>query len=511
MSDLEPSVVSDTSPSVINGYTCKFKDTVPEYCFCQRCRHVARDPHLTSCCGDHFCKDCISPYLKEKKPCPSCGEVDFNVFPNKRENKKILSLEVYCSMENRGCRWTGHLEKLEGHMEVVSGDCTYVDTQCPSRCGQRVQKRSVASHLVEECPLRDYTCKYCNFKASFKAVTQDHLPECPYYPIKCPNRCGVTFEREVLEDHMKMCCKEELVCSFSYAGCPGKFLREDEEKHMEEKSKEHLSLMAATTLKISVMLDKVAAENEESKKKLLKQEAELKKNREFNQEEELKRIKESQEAELMKEEVVEKERKLDQLKAEIEEKLLKQEAEMGKEVAAVKAKCLYLERALKGYEGDTAKNFAELQYNTGHSNIVPATFTVPYFNRLKLSNGVWYSTTLRTHFKGYTFLIAVRPNGGVEGHIGRGTHVAVYYNSMLGEYDDTLAWPSEREITVQLLNQHADENHVTKIFIIKRLTKDEKKNKAVLKFISHDELGWNGAKKTQYLKNDCLKFKILKC
>ncbi len=105
-------------------------------------------------------------------------------------------------MENRGCQWTGHLEKLEGHMEVVSGDCTYIDMQCPSRCGQRVQKRSVASHLAEECPLRDYTCKYCNFKASFKAVTQDHLPECPYDPIQCPNRCGVAFEREVLEDQL---------------------------------------------------------------------------------------------------------------------------------------------------------------------------------------------------------------------------------------------------------------------------------------------------------------------
>ncbi len=103
---------------------------------------------------------------------------------------------------------------------------------------------------------------------------------------------------------MKMCCKEELVCSFSYAGCPGKFLREDEEKHMEEKSKEHLSLMAATTLKMSVMLDKVAAENKESKKKLLKQEEELEMIKE-NQDVELKRIMEAME---------EKERKLDQLK-----------------------------------------------------------------------------------------------------------------------------------------------------------------------------------------------------
>ncbi len=500
MSDQEPSIVRDTSPSVINGYTCKFKNTVPEDCFCQRCRHVARDPHLTSCCGDHFCKDCISPYLKEKKPCPSCGEVDFNDMLNKRENKKILALEVYCSMENRGCRWTGQLEKLEGHMEVVSGDCTYVDTQCPSRCGQRVQKRSVASHLAEECPLRDYTCKYCNFKASFKAVTQDHLPECLYYPIQCPNRCGAAFEREVLEDHMKMCCKEELVCSFSYAGCPGKFLREDEEKHMEEKSKEHLSLMAATTLKMSVML---AAENEESKKKLHEQEAELKKIKE-NQEE-LKRIKE------------EFEDRVDQLKAE-NDRLLKQEAKMGKEVAAVEEKCLYLERALKQYESEYDAKFttmedsvAELQYNTGNTFTIPVTFTVPYFNRLKLNNELWYSTTFHTHYKGYTFMIVVRPNGALEGQIGHGTHVAVYYRCMLGEYDDTLAWTSRREITIQLLNQHADENHVTKKIFIKRTAKGNETFIIDHKFISHDELGWNGAKKTQYLKNDCLKFKILKC
>ncbi len=490
MSDQEPSVAS---PSVINGYTYKFKDTFPEDCFCQRCRHVARDPYLTNCCGDHFCKHCISTYLKKKKPCPSCGEVDFNVFPNKRENKKILSLDVYCSMENRGCQWTGHLEKLEGHMEVVSGDCTYVDTECPSRCGQRFQKRSVASHLVEECPLRDYTCKYCNFKASFKAVTQDHLPECLYYPIECPNRCGVTFEREVLEDHMKMCCKEELVCSFSYAGCPGKFLREDKEKHMEEKSKEHLSLMAATTLKMAVMLDKVEAENEENKKKFLKQEEVTKK---------------------INEEMEERERKLDQLKAE-NGKLLKQEAEMAKEVAAVEEKCLYLERALKQYESECdvkftnmEDNVAELQYNTGHSHVIPTTFTVPYFSCLKLNNELWCSTTLRTCYFGYTFLIGVRPNGGLEGQIGRGTHVAVYYCCKLGEYDDSLNWPSRREITIQLLNQHADENHVTKKVLIKQTTKGNETFIIDLKFISHDELGWNGA---QYLKNDCLKFKILKC
>ncbi len=188
----------------------------------------------------------------------------------------------------------------------------------------------------------------------------------------------------------------------------------------------------------------------------------------------------------------------DRLKAENEEKLLKQEAEMGREVAAVEEKCLYLERALKQYESECdvkfttmEDNVAKLQYNTGNSYVIPATYTVQYFNRLKLNNDVWYSTTIRTHFRGYTFMIVVRPNGGLEGHIGHGTHVAVYYCFMLGEYDDTLTWPSKRELTIQLLNQHADENHVTKKALIKLTTKGNRTFNIDPEFISHDELGWN--------------------
>ena len=323
------------------------------------------------------------------------------------------------------------------------------------------------------------------------------------------------------------------MCSFSYAGCPGKFLREDEEKHMEENSKEHLSLIAAITLQMSLMLDKVAVENEEIKKKLLKQEEELKKNqqeelkkimeemgekeRKLDQlKEELKEIKEKQEVESKKiqEEMGEKERKLNHLKATIK-KLLKQEAEMGKEIATVEEKCQYLERALKQYESECdvkftnmEDNVAELQNNISNSYALPVIFTVPYFNRLKLSDQIWYSKTLQTHFQGYTFSIAVRPNA-VFGHI---KYVGLLYKSQPGEYDDTLDWPSNREITIQLLNQHADKNHMTKrVFITRTTKKDDRLLSINNYFISHDKLGWNGAKETQYLKNDCLKFKILKC
>ncbi len=153
------------------------------------------------------------------------------------------------------------------------------------------------------------------------------------------------------------------------------------------------------SLKISVMLDNVAAENEEIaqtrngiEEKSTRIEIDhgreenwinSKQNWEGNQEAELKKIEEKQEADLkrIKEDMGEKD---DRLKAESEEKLLKQEAEMGKEVAAVEEKCLHLERALKQYESECYTKFTnmednvdELQYNSDHVNIIPTTFTVP--------------------------------------------------------------------------------------------------------------------------------------
>ena len=244
---------TESDPS---GYKYEFIDKIPEDLLCQKCNYVARELNHTSCCGESFCKDCISPYHQDSEPCPICNETNFNMTPNKRDKKKILLLELNCPMKSCGCEWTGRLEQLEGHMDVQSGNCLYVDIECPSHCDQRVQKRNIQNHLSRECPLREYTCLHCNFKASYKVVSEDHLEVCSYLPVQCPNRCGVTCERADLEDHMKICNKEELECCFSHAGCQGRFLREDEERHMEENTKKHLSLMATTILKISMEMEK---------------------------------------------------------------------------------------------------------------------------------------------------------------------------------------------------------------------------------------------------------------
>ena len=450
-----------------SGYKYEFKDKIPEDLLCQRCKCVAREPHHTSCCGESFCKDCISPYHHDNQLCPYCKEANFNVMLDKRDQRKILALELYCPMKSRGCEWTGRLEQLEGHMDVQSGDCLYVDVECPSHCDQRVQKRNVQNHLSRECPLREYTCRHCNFKASYKVVSEDHLEVCPYFPVQCPNRCGVTCERQDLEDHMKICDKEELECCFSHAGCQGKFIREDEERHMEENTKKHLSLMATTMLKISKEMKKIIKEQE-----------------------------------------VKFQEKLQELEVKFQGKLQEQEVKFQEDLRGKEEEITTMKN--EGLK-DVSDQVAELQYNTGYVWQFPVTFTMPFFERLKAENGTWYSPLMYTGMGGYGFRIVVCPNGHI--NEGRDTHVSVLYKAEVGNYDEELKWPVAITVTLRLLNQHADKDHVTR-----KLTHTYDKTFCVanaivpfkFKFISHKELDWDENKETQYLKNNCLQFKVVR-
>ena len=137
--------------------------------------------------------------------------------------KSIASLKVYCSLKERGCDWSGVLEQLEAHLDPDLDNCQYVDTKCPLNCQQAIPKNKVEQHVREECVKREHVCQHCNFKATYEEVVDTHLPECMYVPLQCPNFCGVSCEREVMEDHMKICRLEEVTCEFSDKGCAERF------------------------------------------------------------------------------------------------------------------------------------------------------------------------------------------------------------------------------------------------------------------------------------------------
>lgn len=428
---------------------------------------------------------------------------------DKREHKKILSLQVYCTMKNRGCEWKGSVEQLESH----TNSCSYGDIECPSQCGQRIERRNVEEHLKQSCPLREHTCLHCNFKATYKVVTEEHQPVCTYYPVKCPNQCGVSCEREVLEDHLKICSKEKVSCRFGHVGCPATFLREEEDKHMEDVMT-HLFLMATSTHKMSEELDRVTKESEQKRE-------------EFFQEK-LKEQREMQEAEfkqLLKEQEMEYQKALDLKLSSVEQKLKQviEDSERDKkallkqlqqEKVEQEAKLQEMARNMLKEENRLAKiscHISELQYNTSNAHWLPITMSMPYFDSLKSAKKSWYSPTIYTHFGGYAFCIVVRPSGGRE--IGYGTHICIYFKPKPGDYDDALRWPVNVSVTLELLNQNANEGHLTTILESTLYKKSQIANphsvSSAHKLISLEEL-YQNRQNTLYLKDDCIQFRISK-
>ena len=97
---------------------------------------------------------------------------------------------------------------------------------------------------------------------------------------------------------------------------------------------------------------------------------------------------------------------------------------------------------------------------------------------------------------------------------GQGTHVSAIAYSLQGEYDDKLKFPLRFTVTLELLNQHRDQDHYRQDIWCqpeeRTISFGVKECGSCPKFIPHADLEWNESKQIQYLKNDCLKFRITK-
>ena len=475
----------------IGGYQCEFVGPVPEELLCKSCKLVPKKLFTTDCCEEHFCQACIDPVLKDKKPCPSCGEAEFTTLFIKGAQKKILALQVHCAMKQKGCEWVGQLEQLDAHLDT---DCQYVDVECPSKCDKKVQKRNLASHLEIDCHKREFMCPYCTYKATFEIVSNVHWPECLLFPLKCPNRCGVTCEREFIDDHMQLCSLEEVECEVSFAGCKEKFLRQDQDEHMKRNVERHLKLTATATLR--------------NKQELQEKDSELKKLEEKlkqNLEEKDQQIRELQESHKQVQQ------QLQEKDAEMKQELQKKDdmnQELKKRVAESAAEVTALKKQLQETDQKFSKDISTFHIAAG---VPPYHLTMANYAELKATNIDWNCERFYTHPGGYQCYIQVLPNGSLWDE-GYGTRVSVELCSVAGQFDGTLPWPAKVTFTLQLLNQHRDQDHVTvtKRFKWGKPTGTHHVGTFSDTFIRHAELGWNTENKTEYLHEDCLQFRMAK-
>ena len=234
-----------------------FVEQPPLECFCPVTLSVLREPYQTQCCRNHLSQDAHERLARDGKPCPVCRKENYSATEDPVKKRKVLSLKLRCPHKKEGCGWEGELGSLEEHLNVYEYDnaeasaeglwkCEYENVDCPYACGERVQRRDLEEHKSQHCPLRPFTCQYCNHKATHQEVTKDHWPVCDKYPLPCPNECGEEeIERQHLKGHLEQTCPLEVIkCEFSYAGCGAQLQRRLMPAHMKESTETHLSLVA---------------------------------------------------------------------------------------------------------------------------------------------------------------------------------------------------------------------------------------------------------------------------
>ena len=398
------------------GYDCEFVGAVSDRLNCNICTKVLRDPHLTVCCGQHFCESCLNKWFTRqgKESCPHCRAEggEFNHVIHKGLRSEVNQLKIRCSNHEEGCQWTGELGTLKQHLEADNG-CGFVVVECPNKCEEIpfdaelydltlktsiMRRKDLDNHLARFCYLRPYQCKFCGLKDTYEAITGNnylvcircgeddyfgHQATCLEVPITCPNKCGSKkIRRKDMMDHRSQCPQEPVECPFAEAGCKVEVRRQQLEDHMTTSLQQHVMLL---------MIDR----------KQLKEE-------------------------------------LNELKA----KLGKAETELGE----TKIKLHETEERLALCEAFS--NPRNQLKNYGDSMKV----TMFRFSEYCCSGKVWHSPPFY-YREGYKMCLAVYANGVGEG---AGTHVSVAVLLLRGEYDDQLKWPRVcnylHEIHVQLDN-----------------------------------------------------------
>ena len=139
-------------------------------------------------------------------------------------------------------------------------------------------------------------------------------------------------------------------------------------------------------------------------------------------------------------------------------------------------------------------------------------FTLSEFSKRKLFNNSFSSPSFYTHQNGYKFCIRVFSNGRVEGE---NTHVSFYVILMEGKYDDQLQWPFIGNIVIELLNWRENRKHhkvniamKEKNGLVRVIQGEYGLPWGCHQFISHSSLSYNSTTNTEYLQDDCLRFRV---
>ncbi len=259
------SIPCESIPTTEESDDYTFVDVLPEKYICGICRNILSQPHVTECCGQHFCEECLKnaasqstrtkyhgvwgpQQMESETPnCPHCRRNNFNhirYLPFKRE---IDGMKVCCPRKSSGC----NVQVTYGNRMDHEKTCGYIRVPCTNKCGKIVFKKDLQSHTRNDCTLRRATCKACGKIGTYKEIESlGHNSVCPKVWVKCANSCGARFKRKAARSHDLVCLEATVDCQFAEAGCTVKPKRKDLESHLDASMKKHLSQLMTAHVKM---------------------------------------------------------------------------------------------------------------------------------------------------------------------------------------------------------------------------------------------------------------------
>ena len=440
--------------SKLSSSECEFVEQTSKDFDCPICFQFVWNPFLTACCGNHFCDACVKFAKEKSNQCPFCNEKPIIGIIDKKFQRQINELQVYCLHKKHGCSWVGELGKLPKHLEQdkTDGDCKFIQLSCSLSCGKAIFRCELEEHLIMECPLRVCVCEYCGFSSTYEDVTTKHYSDCLNYPVVCPNSCSEEkLKRSSLDCHLLDCPDEVVPCSFNEMGCEVRMKRQCLQKHIEANVIQH-QLIICNAFK------NVKKENES-----LKDEFENIKKENKSLKDGFKNVKEENES--LKDGFKNVKKENESLKDDI--KILKQSnEELQKNDATLKSAQGRVDHSTIGFvlkmDEEVAKNqwkeyfssLAMVSTNTPNP-VCPVIIKWPDYSEVKQvakdanDSMFYYTRPFYTHHNGYKMQLHVYPYG-------ENNNISVYCYIMQGENDDHLKWPYKGTITITLLNQLED-------------------------------------------------------
>ena len=492
----------------------EFIDPLPNDFECSLCLQYLKQPALTSC-GHHFCKQCIdraverSRKLKQDPACPLCKEQDFQMFIDRKTERKISSLRVYCLKKSQGCKWEGELGSLDHHMDPKEGDCVFVEVECEMGCTTRVLRKDMLKHMEENTHKHIILMSVLGSKmggGSLESSRKLQERRAEMLQMQLCRRDEEFQQRlEGLEKKLEM-KSEELADMEQQLK-----VKDQEQANVEERFKEKDDQLAEVKGQLQEKGKQLEEQVKDKEGRLSAVEKKLgEREKQLISVEQRTKERDKEQAE-MKRCLHEKDQQIEELRnclqrkeeqADIRRKLQEQQDGM--------------QRQLQTSENDLKRRISELEYNLEFH--CPFRFVMPNFTKLKASSTEWYGPPFYTHPGGYRLSLKVEANGHGRN---RGNKLSWCLYTEPGEYDELLKWPRRRpHCYVQLLNHctgkwEGDKRHV--LFAEEYCSAGTfEKPVPARQCIDcwhntpYSDLEYNAQKNTQYLKDDCLHFRILK-